>query len=246
MIDETEDYWIYCDYLVFKPSFNKELNNNYTLLSRRSKIIFSNYNNPFRATFEKNQYNSKYDNDFNGSKFNCLINLPNSTTHIIFGHSFNKPINLPNSLIYLSFGEHFKQLVNLPTTIKHLSFGKNFDCEVNLPLGLKYLKLNSNNEYIINNLVNTIEELELGCNFNLKLNNLPNSIKKIIFNNYNNDLYDKDLNSLVDTIEFIQLPLNYNKKIIIIPKSLKVIKCHYNYPFANDYEKNIHIEIIKN
>jgi hypothetical protein len=37
---ETEDYWIYQEYLIFKPKFNKEICNK--LLLKLNKIIFSN------------------------------------------------------------------------------------------------------------------------------------------------------------------------------------------------------------
>jgi hypothetical protein len=100
--------------------------------------------------------------------------------------------------------------------------------------------LNCNNKYIVENLVNSIEELELFLEFNLELKNLPNSIRKIIFYN---DFYNCDLNSLADSIEYIRLPRFYNKKILTIPKSLKTIKCYKDYKFLNDYPKHIHIEI---
>ncbi len=123
----------------------------------------------------------------------------------------------------------------------HLTFGTSFNEDLNLPLGLKYLKLNSNNQYFIDNLVNSIEELELDIYFNLELNNLPNNIIKLKF--HRNSSYNKNLNSLTDTIEFIQLPKNYDKKIFHIPKSLKTIRCHYSYKFINDLKKkNIKIE----
>jgi hypothetical protein len=115
-----------------------------------------------------------------------------------------------------------------------LSLGEEFNQQVDLPLGLKYLKLNTDNEYIIDNLVNTIEELEFGENFNLKLENLPNSIKQISLNNV---YYNQDLNLLPVSIEFIALPYYYHKKIYHIPKSLKRIKCSQDYIFINDYKK---------
>ena len=79
---------------------------------------------------------------------------------------------------------------------------------------------------------NNIEELTLGHYFNLELDNLPSSIKKIII--YNNG-YDKELNNLPISVEYIGLPLDYKKKILKIPKSLKEIKCNENYEFIDDF-----------
>jgi len=74
---------------------------------------------------------------------------------------------------------------------------------------------------IIDYLPHGIEELILKCNFDLELNNLPNSIEKIVFKN--ND-YNKKLNCLPDSIEIIELPNQYDLKIDKLPKNLKKIK----------------------
>jgi hypothetical protein len=256
MIIETNDYWICSNnLLIFKPRFNRQLDEK--LLSKYTHIIFSNYIRPQVCMRQENKFSTKCDyeyigSSFNqpfniastlillsfGSNFNQPVNLPSSLTYLTFGSDFNQPVNLPSSLIHLSFGTNFNQPVNLPDTIRYLTIGYAFSYEINLPLGLKYLSLDTNNQYILDNFVDTIEELELNCNFNLELNNLPNSIQKIIFNNYE---YDKDLNSLADSVRFIKLPKKYNKKLDKVPKSLKVIVCDKDYPFLNDYEQHIKI-----
>jgi len=101
---------------------------------------------------------------------------------------------------------------------------------INLPFNIKYLKLDCNNQYIIDNLHNGIEKIVLDFKFNLELNDLPISIKKIIFNN---DNYDKELNNLPNSIEYIELPYNY--KYQNISKKLKQIKCYENYKYINDF-----------
>jgi hypothetical protein len=297
MIEETDDYWIYQDdYLIFKPSFNSKPNDK--LVSKYSKIIFSNYSKPLICLNENNKYNYKYHDLYLVSRFNHLanflsntlthlffgydfdrlvnlsnsiinlsfgysfnrelnlpnsiiqltfgfafnreLNLPSGLIHLTFGNNFDQPINLPSGLIHLTFGNNFNQPLNLPNKLRHLTFGKYFVQEVNLPFELKYLKLNSNCQYMIDNLVNSIEELELGELFNLELNNLVNSIRKITFEKYS--YYNKDLNLLPDSIEFICLPFRYQQKIYNFPKSLKLIKCHNSYLYKNDfYNKNISI-----
>jgi hypothetical protein len=95
-------------------------------------------------------------------------------------------------------------------------------------LDIKYLKINSNNKYLIDYLPDSIEELVLDCDFDLELNNLPQSIKKISFNSYN---YNKELNCLPSNIEYIELPLFYSKVIVKYPNKLKTIKCFNEYKY---------------
>ena len=62
--------------------------------------------------------------------------------------------------------------------------------------------------YLTENLPNNIEELFLGKFFNLELNNLPNSIKKIKF--YKESNYNKELNNLPKFLELLELPECYS------------------------------------
>ena len=57
--------------------------------------------------------------------------------------------------------------------------GYNFNQQVVLPFNIIYLKLNLTNTNIIDYLPESIEKLVLNYNFDLELNNLPNSIKKL-------------------------------------------------------------------
>jgi hypothetical protein len=253
-----EDYWVYDGYLIFKPEFTGELNDK--LITKYNKILFSNYMIPKISIRLNNQISIDYggfycDSKFNrniilqnyiithlifGTNFNSNVILSNHISHLTFGFAFNKPIILPNHISHLTFGSNFNQPVNLPSSIQYLSLGHYFNQEVKLPFGLKYLKLDVNNQFVLDNLVDSIEELEFDYYFDLELNNLPNSINKIIFNNYS--IYKKDLNSLADSIEYIKLPSNYKKKLFCIPKSLKVISCHKKYKYIDDFPKHIRVE----
>ena len=116
------------------------------------------------------------------------------------------------------------------------SFGNKFNQLVDLPSSIVYLKLACDNTSIIDYLPESIEELELDYDFNLELNNLPNSIKKIRFYNYN-----KELNCLPSSVELLQLPFNYTHKILNIPKGLKKVICSSNYKYISDFD-NIEVE----
>ena len=86
---------------------------------------------------------------------------------------------------------------------------------------------------MIDNLTDNIVELELDCGFNLKLENLPISIRKIIFDI--DSKYDKELNCLPYFVEFLQLPKKYNKRILNLPKELKEIMCSKDYEYIDDF-----------
>jgi len=130
--------------------------------------------------------------------------------------------NLQNCLTHLTFDCEFNQEVNnLPTSITQLTFGSNFNQKIDIPFTIKYLKLDCNNLHIIDYLPDNNEELELGYDFNLELNNLPTSIKKITFNKFGK--YNKELNCLPKFLECLQLPKNYNKKLLNISDNLKII-----------------------
>ena len=151
-----------------------------------------------------------------GEKFNqTIVNLPNNLTHLIFGNSFNQALtNLPHGLTHLSFGFHFNQKIKtLPNIV--------------------FLKLNCNNQYIIDYLPNSVEELRLNSEFNLELNNLPTSLRKITFTRYCN--YNKELNCLPNFVEFLQLPEKYDKKILRLPEKLNQIVCSKDYKYVSDF-----------
>ena len=222
---------MYCisDTIIFEPEYNKPLDIN--LISQYKKIIFSDYqlSEGICEAYKNNIFNNF---KLIYSNFNQEVNmLPQLLTHLTFGYDFNQEVTkLPLLLTHLTFGTNFNQEVNmLPQLLTHLTFGNCFNQEVNLlpyqlihltlgyefnkpniylPLGIKYLKLNCNNSHInfhiIAQLSSNIEVLELGYNFNLELNDLPNSLKKIIFYRYSK--YNKELNCLPKFVEHIQLP----------------------------------------
>jgi hypothetical protein len=109
-------------------------------------------------------------------------------------------------------------------------------------LGILYLKIDCNNQSIIEHLPNSIEQIELDFFFDLELNNLPCSIKKITFDK--SSMYNKKLNCLPKFIEIIKLPQYYDNKIKIIPSGLKKIICHEKYKYSDDFA-NCQIETYK-
>ena len=247
------------DTIIFSSEYNEPIDIN--LLTNYKKVIFSDYELD-KYLFDKYKTNKLENLKCKLSKFNKSVNnLPNTLTHLTFGYYFNKSVdnlvntlthltfgykfnqsvnNLPNILTHLTFGYKFNQPINnLPKTLIHLTFGQKFDKRVDLPLNILYLKLDCNNQYLIDNLHDEIEELELEYHFNLELNNLPTSIKKISFDI--NSHYNKELNCLPNFVEIIKLPRNYNKKILKIPKKLKKIICSKDYKFIKDFD-NLNIE----
>ena len=132
----------------------------------------------------------------------------------------------------------------------HLSLGFSFNKNLILPNTLLYLELGCNNQYIIDNIPNSIKTLKLINHFNLELNNLPNSIESIIFitdhenycyNRRWNKIYnyEKELNNLPNSVKYLYLPCDYDLVIKRFPKNLIKIYCNRKYKYliyVEDYE----------
>ena len=222
-------------HLTFGWNFNQEINlsNNINLTHLtfvwwfNQELNLSNNINLTHLTF--------------GYYFNQEIDLSNNInlTHLTFGYYFNQEINLSNNinLIHLTFGYKFNQELNLLFNInlkkvlidiqnneientnnllKIITNG-NFEKKINIPLNVKYLKTSYVENYLMDNLSNNIEELTIYNNNNKNIDNLPNSIKKIIISNSYTDL-----NNLPNSIEELILFKNV-VKINKIPKNLKKI-----------------------
>jgi hypothetical protein len=269
MIEETKDYWISGSKIIFKPEFNKPLDEFYELISKYNELIFSDYNdlNTLLKTINCDFKNSRL--HFKPSKFNQPIILGNNLKIIIFGICFNQPIILNDNLRELRFGSYFNHPIILNDNLRELSFGScfnhpiilpkklvslclgrkfnesiifgneltilhlgtSFDKSINIPDTVKRLKLFCNNQYIVDSLPNNIIFLQLCLTFNLEINNLPNSIKKLKISKY-----DKDLNNLPNSIKRLELPSDYLLQIKKLPSNLKTIKCSKDYEFVKDFE----------
>ena len=115
LTEEIEDYWIWNNNtVVFKPKFNKPLDDYINIISKYDKLIFSNYMDIAIYIETNNQYDRKFDKYYFKSNFNQPVkNLPQNITHLTFGYEFNQEVN------------------NLPPNITHLTFDRCFDQEVN-------------------------------------------------------------------------------------------------------------------
>jgi hypothetical protein len=198
---ETDNYWITNNKFIFKPDFDGSINTYIDLMSQYNELIFSNYdcvglciksNNEYKDKcckyceyYQKSIFDKKVELPENlthltfGFNFNQEIKLPPNLTHLTFGELFNQKVVLPSNLTHLTFGYRFNQEIKLPPNLTHLTFGEEFNQKVELPNSIKYLNLNSNNKSVIDCLPDNLEELVLGHYFNLELNDLKSSIKKI-------------------------------------------------------------------
>jgi hypothetical protein len=71
---------------------------------------------------------------------------------------------------------------------------------------------------LIDNLPNSIEELNLGIYFNLPLDNLPSSIKSIKFDKQSK--YNKQLLNLPSLLEILELPDNYTISVMNVDSTM--------------------------
>lgn len=210
-------YKVEDDWLIFNDIFNEEIDNYNDIIKKHTKIDFG-------YRFDKNldlSNNKRLTHLKLSSYFNQELNLENNInlTHLELGRFTTKIIYVPDSLIYLSINHIYNKYINISK--------------------IKHLKLNVNNSYLMNDLTNSLEILELDEKFVLELINLPNSIKKVIFSE--NSVYDKSLDNLPNSVEYLKLPQEYILKIKKFPKNLKKIVCVENYPYIDDF-KNYEVE----
>ena len=252
---ESSDYLIINDKFIFKPYFNTPIDTYFESISWCKRLIFSNHNMSFK--FNDGHMKLYEESLYIGSKFNQYININlfYQLTHLIFGHEFNKSLILPQNLTHLTFGDDFNQPFILPQNLTHLTFGtsfnqhvilheniikltigKNFNQIINLPSSINHLILKCNNQSLIDNLPHGIINLELGIYFNSKMNDLPNSIKKIKFNCI---LYDEELNCLPKFLEYLELPKQYHKRIFNLPIRLKKIVCSQTCQNINNFNQSL-------
>jgi hypothetical protein len=189
-----------------------------------------------------------FGSEFNKQLSNSLDNLI-MLEQLTFGHKFNKSLsNSLDNLIMLeklTFGHRFNKplansLDNL-ISLQQLSLCS-FNQELNIPSNIHILNLDIVNINLIEYLTNNIEELNLGWNFNLELNNLPNSIKIIRFDIDSN--YNSELNNLPKSLEILELPKKYNNKIINLSTNCIVIKQNIDPFYKNLKSNNIYKYII--
>lgn len=213
-------------------------------------LNFTEYNDQSKFNYDINYLPNSLEIIVLSDKFNSCINLDNLTKlkRLSFGYDYNKPVKFDNllNLIQLSFGfefnypleishldnlnylklsELYNQKFNFPPNLLHLHLGFKFLSWIEIPHSVKSIKLNCNNNFIIDNLPNTIETLLLGPDFCLELNNLPNSIKRLKFGITSHNY--QELNNFPESIEIIEFS-NFLDSIQFekIPKNLKKIKCN--------------------
>ena len=201
-------------------NFNQPLGNSLANCTALTHIFFGYlFNQPLGNSLDNCtklthiHFCCEFNQQLTNSLDNCTV-----LTHINFGHKFNYPL--------CDF------LYNHPLLV-HLGLGYYFNQKVNLPLKLRSLSLNSNNGNLTDYLPNNIKELELEQYFDLELDNLPSSIKKITFDKISK--YNQELNCLPTQLSILQLPSDYNKQILSIPNALKKLICSKNYPCINDF-----------
>jgi len=104
--------------------------------------------------------------------------------------------------------------------LEQLSLSEYFKQHLNIPNGITKLVINCNIQSIIDYLPSSIVELELGYSFNLELNDLPSSIKKIKIDNWN---YSKKLNNLPNLVEYLEITKFYKLPVDAKYKNLKIV-----------------------
>ena len=219
-------------HLTLGKKFNQPIDN---LPKSLKYLIFDNRDGDYQPIDNRDcDFNQPIDNLPNSithltfsRKFNCPVdNLPNSLINLQTGYYFNYPLdNLPNSLKHLTIGDNCDwggskynyPLDNLPNSIEYLGF-TNYSCFdktlMNLPKSLTTLNLSGYYPISINNLPDTIENLNLNWEEDWmdsvgppkcckeKIYKLPKNIKNINIRNMSEiiQLDFNDLNKLHEEI----------------------------------------------
>ena len=210
--------------------FNHPLDNSLSnLINLRKLNLGYGFNHPLDNSLsnlinlEELTFGNSFDHPLNNS-LSYLHNLKELT----FGNYFNKPLddslsNLIN-LRKLILGNVFNQSLNLILSnlvnLEELFLGIHFNQPIDIPHGIKKLSLHCNSQSIIDYLPSSIVELEFGWDFNLELDDLPGSIKKI---KILNAFYDKKLNNLPNRIECLEISSNYKIPIDREYKNLNIV-----------------------
>ena len=129
---ETEDYWIYENKVIFKYNFNAKLDNYFDIITKCNELIFSNYDDCNITIITNNTFYYEYIQDFEISKFNQPLTIPQNITHLTFGYCFNQQVIIPKNVTHLTFGHNFNQQIIIPQNVTHLTFGYRFNQQINL------------------------------------------------------------------------------------------------------------------
>src|SRR5579872_2711480 len=143
--------------------------------------------------------------------------IPNSVTHLTFGHYFNQDIKdcIPNSVTHLTFGKHFNRPIIdcIPNSVTHLIFGDNF------------------NQNIRGYIPNSVTYLKFGWCFNQDIDeygSIPDSVTHLIFDSFCTHNYKNKILELVKylkSIESLQLHFSYHSFSEEITSHLPEFKC---------------------
>ena len=132
-------------------------------------------------------------------------------------------INLQELNFDCEFSQPIDNVLIVLKNLKKLSLSYDFDKEIILPPNIKILSIACNNQNLMDSLPNTIEILEFQEWFDIPMDNLPNSIKKITIYYCTDIIYSHELNNLPRSLELLELPINYKLPIKNIPENCKIV-----------------------
>lgn len=197
--------------------FNQPIGDSLKNVSNLEKIRFSlNFSHPLKSTLKT--FKKIKILDFSYCKYEHVLD------ESIIGLD-----NLEELYLHGTYRHSVDKILNEIISLKKLKLGLKYEHNTIIPKNIKYLYLDCNNQFIIDNLSNELEELEIGNYINLELNNLPNNLRILKF--INARTYTNKLNSLPNSIEYLQLDPKYNTKIDNLPNNLKKICCSIDYMY---------------
>lgn len=188
---------------------------------------------------------------------NKIYNLPDGLEELkiplyypYLSESISHNTKLKKIIIGFSNKSHFKNissfnLETIPDYVEEIIFGDDFNQQLNyLPTNIKKITFGFNFRYDINyNLLDSIEYLEFGYNFNNIIYKYPSNLKVLKFGrNFSNNL-----NNLPEGLIELEINERFNSTIKNLPKTLKIFKFNEfaEYSDLDKLELSDSIEILE-
>jgi len=216
--------------IMFYGQFNQQLVN---LPSSIEEIILSyQFNHPLDNLpygLKKLDLGRKFNQE--------VEHLPDSLTEIVFSDFFDNNIDfLPQSIKKIELGINFnKELENLPSSLETLIVGAYIKTLNNLPDHIKEINIEKRGTRInllykpILKLPDNLVKLTLNSCYIDPIEYFPPNLKSLIFPESSN--FNLPLDNLPDSLDELILGQNYNQNLKNIPKSVKILSIGHGYRF---------------
>ena len=248
-MDEDSSYHIKDDFLVFNFGFNEPITEKYVEIMKKVKRI--HFGQSFNQLVD-NLPNNIIEIHFGYSFDKYIDNLPDGLEELYLGYLFNRPMNnLPKSLRKLVLSYYFnKPLDNLPCNLKELIVNdvSNYPLDM-LPHGLEVLRFKGGSIYrhSLDYLPCTIRILDIPINYDMDLNNLPDSVEEMyigVKEDFTKSFMRNRRFEVIKEISSRSSPLFKTRRINKLPAKLKKLYVFSEYDYIDELKNKLGSRVI--